>query len=64
MTDNRQRTSTGLHEDAQAGAVAALPTGEQLTEAAHQHISDDIKVKFAGGDTFLVDPHLLIDQSL
>ena len=62
MTDNRQRTSTGLHEDAQAGAVAALPTGEQLTEAAHQHISDDIKVKFAGGDTFLVVLRERVDE--
>ncbi len=62
MTDNRQRTSTGLHEDAQAGAVVALPPGERLTEAAPQHISDDIMVMFAGCDTFLVVLRERVDE--
>mgnify|MGYP003321439083 FL=1 len=62
MTDNLQRTSTGLLGDAQAEAVAVLPSGEHLTEAAHQHISDDVKVKFAGGDTFLIVLRERVDE--
>ncbi len=61
MTDDRQRTSTGLLEDAQAGAVPALSTGDHLTEAA-QYISDDIQVKFAGGDEFLVVLRERVDE--
>ena len=61
MTDDPQCTSTGLLEDAQAGAVPALSTSDRLTEAA-QHISDDIKVKFAGGDAFLVVLRERVDE--
>ena len=52
MTDEHQRSSTALLEDAATQVASAGSIRDGLTEAS-RCITDDIKVKFAGGDAFL-----------